>query len=344
MRRLAYAVGMVLGLLIPVLPAHAVRTLYLFTWEAYLDPEVAKDFEREFSVRLVQDKYASNEDMLAKLQAGGSGYDVIVPSDYMVSIMIKRGMLLPLDSSKLKNEQHIDPRFMNQPYDPGNKYSVPYMWGVSGIGYNRKLVSKPPTGWADLFDPENLARHKGRISMLNDMREVIGAALIRMGYSANTTDAAQLARAGELLQRQKPFLAKYDSESYEDSLVAGETAIAHGWSGEFFTAMRTSADVGFVIPREGTLLFIDNLAIPVKARDKELALVFVDYLMRPQVAARNSNYLGYPTPNRAARQYLDPRSTGANFELPTGLKLEALRDLGDEGAVYDRLWTELKGQ
>ena len=216
--------------------AQGAQTLRVFIWADYIDPQIYRRFEREFSVRVFEDNFASNEDLRAKLQAGAVGYDLVVPSDYMVAILRKDGLLAELDLRRIQNFKNIGERFKNPPYDPGHRYSVPFKWGTTGIGYRKPQVTPAPASWADLFQPARIERYRNRISMLNDMREVIGAALIFLGYSPNTADPQELARAKELLQQQKPFLAKYDSEAFGASLAAGETVLAQGWSGEIALA------------------------------------------------------------------------------------------------------------
>lgn len=318
--------------------------LYLYNWDNYIAPQVLKDFRREFGVRVIEDKFSSNEELLAKLQAGGGGYDVIVPSDYAVRIMIRQKLLAPLDHSRIPNLKNLHPRFRNPSYDPAQRYSVPYLWGTSGIGYSRRAVAMAgaPTGWEDLFATGRLSRYKGRISMLNDMREAIGAALIYLGFSPNSAVPEELDQAKTVLLRQKAYIAKYDSEAYEDSLAAGETILAHGWSGEFFAAQRGKPDIGFVVPREGSFLFVDNLAVPASSKRRHTAEAFIDYLLRPEVAAVNSTYLRYPTPNAVARALIDSQLDGANYDLPTGIKLYSIEDVGDAGRLYEKVWIELK--
>jgi spermidine/putrescine-binding protein len=201
-----------------------------------------------------------------------------------------------------------------------------------------------PTGWDDLFNPVKLKRHKGRVSMLNDMREAIGAALIYKGYSPNSTHPAELEAAKQVLLAQKPLLAKYDSEAYKESLAAGETTLAHGWSGELFAVQATNPDMGFVVPKEGSFLFVDNLVIPKASRNKYTAEVFINYLLRPEVAAKNSNTLRYPTPNAAARALIDPKLEGANYQLPANIKFHSIEDVGEAGKLYEKVWTEVKAR
>ncbi len=294
------AVVVVVGVMVAV-NSDKTKTLRIFIWEEYIDPEVYRLFEREFGAKVIEDNYGSNEDMRAKLQAGGAVYDLVVPSDYMVRLLRQDGLLLPIDLSHMPNLKHLAARFRDPPYDPGHDYSVPYQWGITGIGYNKKLVHPPPTQWADLFEPTRIEPYKHRISMLNDMREVIGAALVALGHSPETTDPQHLAEAQALLLRQKPFLAKYDSESFEDSLASGETVLAHGWSGEIAMAQSQNPDIAFVIPTEGTFVFVDNWAIPKGARQKELAEDFINFVLRPEISAMIVNHARYASVNDAAR-------------------------------------------
>jgi spermidine/putrescine-binding protein len=320
------------------------KALHLFIWEEYLGPEVRADFEREFGVKIIEENYASNEDLLAKLQAGAGGYDVIVPTDYMVSLMIKGNLLAALDLAKLPNLRHIGARFKNLEFDPTNQYSVPYLWGTTGIGYHAREVSPPATSWADLFEPARLEKYRGRISMLNDKREVIGAALLYLGYSPNTTDATQLEAAKQVLLQQKAYLAKYDSEAFEDSLAAGEMLLVQGWSGEITAARETNPEIAYVIPREGSLIFLDNLAIPKSSKNQDTAEVFINYLLRPDVAARITNYVLYASPNEAAAPLIRPDLlAGPAYALPEDVPLHWLRDLGAEADdLYDKIWTQVK--
>jgi spermidine/putrescine transport system substrate-binding protein len=319
--------------------------LRIFIWEEYINPEVYRLFEREFGAKVVEDNYGSNEDMRAKLQAGGAVYDLVVPSDYMVTLLKQDGLLLPIDLSHIPNLQYLAARFRNPPYDPDHRYSVPYQWGITGIGYNKSQVIPPPTRWADLFEPAWTEPYKNRISMLNDMREVIAAALLALGHSPETTDPQHLAQAQALLLRQKPFLAKYDSESFEDSLASGETVLAQGWSGEIAVAQTQNPDIDFVVPGEGTLVFVDNWAIPKGARQKALAEDFMNFVLRPEISAMIVNHARYASVNDAARAFIKPDILdGPSYYWPEGTKLWWLHDFNDAGRLYERVWLELKGR
>ena len=341
---LALAIVVVVGVMVLV-NSDKTPMLRIFIWEEYINPEVYRLFEREFGARVLEDNYGSNEDMRAKLQAGGAVYDLVVPSDYMVTLLKQDGLLLPIDLSHIPNLQYLAARFRNPPYDPDHRYSVPYQWGITGIGYNKSQVIPPPTRWADLFEPAWAEPYKNRISMLNDMREVIAAALLALGRSPETTDPQHLAQAQALLLRQKPFLAKYDSESFEDSLASGETVLAQGWSGEIAVAQTQNPDIDFVVPGEGTLVFVDNWAIPKGARQKALAEDFMNFVLRPEISAMIVNHARYASVNDAARAFIKPDILdGPSYYWPEGTKLWWLHDFNDAGRLYERVWLELKGR
>jgi spermidine/putrescine-binding protein len=279
------------------------------------------------------------------LQAGGALYDLVVPTDYMVALLRQEGLLLPLEVSRISNLSYVAPRFRNPPHAPDHRYSIPYQWGITGIGYNKSQVVPPPTSWADLFDPARIEPYRHRISMLNDMREVIGAALIALGYTPGSTDPQEIAQAQALLQRQKPWLAKYDSEAFEDSLASGETVLAHGWSGEIAVAQLENPDIEFVIPPQGTLMFVDHWAIPKGARHKELAEDFINFVLRPQISAMIVNHVRYASVNEAAKPLIKPEILqGPSYRVPEGVKLWVLEDLGPANHLYERVWLELRGR
>lgn len=326
-----------------------VDELHVFHWSEYIDLEIYTQFEEEFGVKVIEDNFASNEDLLAKLQAGATGYDVIVPSDYMVAIMINQGMLAKLDKSNIPNLKNLDPKFTGLPFDPNGDYSVPYQWGTTGIGYRSDLVDDEITSWATLFDLAQAEEYAGKISMLNDVRETMGAALRYKGYSLNSTDPEELEKAKGILMQQKPLLAKYDSESYEDALVSGETVVAHGWSGDFFVAMEDNEDIVYVIPEEGGVVWVDNVAIPATATGdrKYTAEVFINYLLEPEVGAQITNFVWYGSPNAAAEPFINEEilSDPAIYPPPEVMeKLEFIRDVGEATTMYDRIWTEIKSQ
>jgi spermidine/putrescine transport system substrate-binding protein len=349
-----WAIVVILALLIPLVSCGSTggggkqelaKELHVYNWSEYIDPEIYSDFEAEFGVKVIEDTFASNEDLLAKLQAGATGYDLIVPSDYMVAIMRELDLLSPLNYDNIPNFKNIDDRFRNPPYDPDNKYSVPYQWGTTGIGYDTNVFDEAPDSWGYLFDPEMAAPYAGKMSMLNDSREAIGAALKYLGYSLNSTDENQLEEAKQILIRQKQWVSTYDSEGFEDLLAAGETELAHGWSGDFFQAAVEAPQVWYTIPKEGGVLWTDNLAIPKTAASQYTAEVFINYLLRPEVGAKITNYTWYASPNKAAEEFIDPDILGepAIYPPPEVMdRLEFIRDVGEATALYDRIWTEIK--
>jgi spermidine/putrescine-binding protein len=319
--------------------------LHVYNWSEYIDPQIYEDFEAEFGVHVVEDTFASNEELLAKLQAGAAGYDIIVPSDYMVEIMIEEGLLAELNHENIPNIANIDPKFANPPYDPGMVHCVPYQWGTTGIGYNSDEFDEPPDSWAYLFDPELASQYAGRFTMLNDSREAIGAALKYLGYSLNSTSEEELMQARDLLIQQKQWVYSYDSEQYEDLISADETVMAHGWSGDFFMAAVEDERIWYAIPQEGGVIWADNLCIPASAPSRYTAEVFINYLLRPEVGAVISNYTWYASPNAAAEAFIDPEilEEPAIYPPPEVMdRLEWIEDVGDATPLYERIWTEVK--
>ena len=321
------------------------KELYLYNWAEYIDPQVLEDFEAEFDVQVVEDTFANNEELLAKLQAGAVGYDLIVPSDYMVEIMIEEGMLAELDHENLTNLGNLDAKFAEPPYDPGLVYCVPYLWGTTGIGYNGDMFDDPPDSWAYLFDPDLVSEYAGQITMLNDVRESMGAALKYLGYSLNSTNQAELEEARDLLIQQKAWIYAYDAEQYEDLLSADETVVAHSWSGDVFMVAEEDERLWYAIPEEGGVIWADNLCIPESAPNKYTAEAFINYLLRPEVAAANSNFTWYASPNAKATDLIDEEilEEPAIYPPPEVMaKLEWLEDVGEATPIYERLWTEVK--
>ena len=321
------------------------QELHIYNWSEYIDPEIYEEFEQEFGVKVIEDTFASNEDLLAKLQAGATGYDIIVPSDYMVSIMYELELLAEINYDNIPNFENIAATFKDPPYDPGNKYSVPYQWGTTGIGYNAELFEDPPSSWAYLFDPAVAGEYAGRMSMLNDSRETIGAALKYLGYSINSTNEQELEEAKQLLIQQKEWVSAYDSDGFEDLLAAGEVDIGHGWSGDYFAAAEEAEQVWYIIPEEGGVIWTDNLAIPKSAPSQYTAEVFINYLLRPEVGARITNYTWFGSPNQASEEFIDAEILEEPAIYPPSEvmdKLEFIRDVGEATSLYDRIWTEIK--
>lgn len=321
------------------------KELHVYNWSEYIDPQIYEDFEAEFGVHVIEDTFANNEELLAKLQAGAAGYDIIVPSDYMVEIMIEEGILAELNHANLPNLSNIDALFADPPYDPGMVHCVPYQWGTTGIGYNSDYFEEPPDSWAYLFDPELVSAYAGQLTMLNDVRESFAAALKYLGYSLNTTSEAELTEARDLLMQQKEWVYAYDAEQYEDLVSADETVIAHGWSGDFFMVAVEDERVWYSIPKEGGVVWADNLCIPASAPNQYTAEVFINYLLQPEVGAAISNFTWYASPNAAATEFIDAEILEEPAIYPPAdvmEKLEWLRDVGEATPLYERFWTEVK--
>jgi len=316
-------------------------TLHLFTWSDYTEETVVKEFEKRFGIKVVTDTFGSNEELLAKLQGGAAGYDVVVPSDYMVSIMIKQGLLAEIEPSKIPNLAQVYPHLKGLYYDPRNTYSVPYLWGTTGIGYNSEMVSPPPESWRILWDE----RYKGKISLLNDEREVFGMALLAAGESLNTTDPAKLSEAKGRLMAQKALVKTYTSENYDQLLVSGEVVLAHGWSGTILRAAGERPSIKYVVPKEGGTIWQDNLCVLKTSVHKEEAMTFMNFLLEPQTAARITAKVKYASANEAARAFV-PKEIAQNPAVyPSAdvvARLEWIKDVGEAIKLYDRAWTELK--
>lgn len=315
--------------------------LHVYNWSDYINPELVRQFEREHSCRVVMDFYDSNEAMYAKLKAGATGYDVLFPSSYMVSIMRRQGMLQPLQHDRLPNLVYLSRDFLRLTEDPDMEYSVPYMISATGIGYLRSRVPDAKPSWA-MFDRADLA---GRITLLNDYREVIGAALKFLGYSLNTTRDEELAQAREVILRWKKNIAKFESDQYKNGLISGEFLLCHGYNGDVFQTMAENADIAFLLPEEGTSIASDDMVIPTDAKQVELAHEFINFLCDPDVAAKNMEYVCYLSPNTAAweRVSAELRQEPAIMLGPEVFAHgEVIRDLGDDTAKYTRLWDEIK--
>ena len=316
--------------------------LNIFTWAGYVSDDIRTGFEKEFGVDVIVDTYASNEDLLAKLQAGATGYDVIMPSDYMVSILIKLDLLAELDRGAIPNFQNVSPLFLGKYFDAENRYSVPYTFGTAGIAYDSAVVQPAPDSWNVLWDET----YANQFSMLDDQRETLGAALKLLGYSLNTTDVKELQAAKEKLIAQKPLVKQYKSEA-EELLVAGDVVMAHCWSGDAFRAAETRNTIRYVIPKEGSSQFIDAVCIPKAAPHQRLAAQFINYMLRPEINAKITVFTKYGTCVPAAKEHLPESLREHQFIYPPKevlASLEWLMDPGDFTRHYNRAWEEIKAR
>lgn len=321
--------------------------IFLYTWVEYIDPEIMTQFQEECGVQVTETNFDSNETLLATLQAGGADYDIIVPSDYMVQIMVDEGMLMELDWNVITNIQHMDPLNVNQYFDPEQRYTVPYFWGTSGFAVDTNVVTDVEPSWSMMFDPES--PYCGQISMLDDQRETLGAALMYLGYSVNDTDPAHLEEAKNLLIDQSACVKAYDSQTNDDLIISGETVLAHMWTGDAILAGLPDyggrEGITYVIPEEGCVIWQDNMSIPVGAPNSYTAMVFMNYINEPEIAAQNAEFVGYGTPNAAAKEFIDPDILADEGIYPpeeVEARLQWIEDVGDALELYDRIWTEFK--
>lgn len=317
------------------------ETLYVYNWGDYIDEDVLEIFEKEFDVRVVYDTYTTNEDMYVKVSAGGSNYDLICPSDYMIKRMIDEDLLETLNHENIPNYKYIDNTFVGLEHDPKNEYSVPYMWGTLGILYNKNMVQEPVTSWDVLWDPQ----YSKEILMLDSVRDTLGLTLKMLGYSLNSMVPAELNAAKEKLIAQKPLVLAYVVDEAKDKMVAGEAAMAIVYSGDAIYAIKENENLGYAIPQEGTNLWFDGWAIPKTTQNKELAEKFIDFLNRPEIAYRNADYIGYSSPHIEAAKQLQSEVVDQTASYPDDEVLENAEvfiHVGNMLREYDKIWTEIK--
>jgi len=325
-------------------------TLNIFQWTDYWPSGFVKIFEDAYGVKVNVTNFASNEEMFNKIKAGGKGqFDLTFPSDYMVDIMTSQDYLEPLDLSKIPNWDNLEPRWINQaPYDPGSKrHSVPYQWGTSGVGWNTDMT---PDVTADSWDVMWNEKYKGQMTMLNDMRETIGASLKRLGYSLNTTDKAKIEEAKKELIKQKPLLLSYDSVNMAENLQNKTASPLHAWSGDAFSAYwalydNGSSPIKYKVPGEGDVVWVDTCAMPKGAKNTNAAYAFINFFLNAKMGAKISNYVYYPSPNKAAKKYIDKAALNNPAIYPPQSvmdKLEFIRNVGDASKYYSQAWTEIK--
>ncbi len=347
-------------------PGETDGDLNLYNWTAYLptgplaeDAEVTDfitTFEEQFpDVKVSYTQYDSNEAMLAQVEAGVS-YDLVVPSDYMVSIMRGADLLVKLNKDTIPNLSNIDSAFSDPGYDPGNQFSVPYQWGTTGIGFNYDYIDDTDgVSWGVIFDVEQSADYAGKISFLNDERETMGAALIYLGYSLNSTSQAEIDEAAALIKEAKANIATFDSSSYWTLLTTGETYVAMGWNGDFLAEYDSvSTDdfdayeqFGYAIPIEGAAAWVDTMAIPVTAEHPCTAQTFINFVLDPFIGGELTNYNYYASPNAASQEFIypeileDPAIYPPREMLEDG-SLEFFEDLGDFAVNYTDAFAQAK--
>lgn len=323
--------------------------LDLYNWSEYIEPELITGFEAAYDVKVTETFFDNNEAMLAQVEAGGAGYDVVVPSDYMVALMKQESLLIPLNKAAIPNLSNLDPTFVGLPFDEDGSVSAPYQWGTTGLGFSYEMVDDAADlTWAMVFDPDISAPFAGAISLLNDERESMGAALKYLGYSINTTEQSQIDEAGALIAESKSRVATFDSDQFEDLLVTGETMLAHGYSGDFFSAFDENdawEDFGYGIPIEGGVAWVDNMAIPTTADSVCTAHTFLNWILDAENGAALTNFNFYASPNAAAAAFVDPEilEDPSIYPPPDVMdRLEFIADVGDAATSYADAFSSAK--
>ena len=325
--------------------------LNLYNWAEYIDPDLVDAFAAEHGIAMTVDVYDSNEAMQPIISAGNSGYDLIVPSDYMVAILIAGEDIQPLNKDAIPNIANISADFSDLVYDPAGDYSVPYQWGTTGLAVDTAVVGTDfPRSWSIVFDASFADQYAGRISLLNDPRETLGAALKYLGYSLNTTDEAELEEAKQLVAEARGRVAAFDTDQADELLTTGETAIAHGYSGDMFTQFLEADDPSryvYFVPEEGGTRWIDNMAIPHDAPNPCTAHTFINWILDSENGAALSNYNYYSTPNEAALDGLEQELLDFVADpavIPGGVdSLEEIQDTGDFEINYTDAFIEAVG-
>lgn len=313
----------------------------LFIWGDYTSNAIFASFERQTGIKVVESNFSSNEELLAKLQSGAEGYDLIIPSDYMVTVMRQLDLLEPLNMASLPNAKNIDPRLLSKAFDPDNTYSLPYSWAVTGLIFNKNKVSPPVAGYSNLFSRDDV---KFRMSLLDDHREVIGSVLKAMGQSVNTTDNSKLESAKTTLVHLKRHLREFTS-SPSSMLLQGDLLVAQIYSNEALRLIKKNPEFEFVLPEEGFTMAIDNMAIPRKSKRKKNALKLMNFLLHKEINIQFATELLCPPIVKGGTallpQSMQSQPSIGQFELIQN-KGEMLKDLGATIRKYDRIWTEIK--
>lgn len=326
-----------------VASAAASRKLNIYCWSEYIPQAIIDQFAKETGIKVTVENYASNEEMLSKLAAGGGQYDIIQPSEYVVEALAKEKMLRPIDHAKIPNLKNIAPQFLNMPFDPGNKFSVPFMAGTVGIVVNTEMVKDDIRGFADVFKPAN----KGNIVVLDDAREIVSWAFATHGIDVNQVTEKNLNKIKPTLAQWLPLVKVYDSDSPKTPLLNGDVALGVVWGGEGAILLNKNKKFRWVIPSEGTHLFIDNLAIPKSAKNVENAEAFMNFILRPEISKQISDEFPYLNPNLAARELMSRNQLENPASFPTDedvKKMDVFKDIGTRGSDVEELITTLKAQ
>jgi len=312
------------------------KELNIYNWSDYIAAGTIPSFEKEFGVKVTYDTYESNEEMVTKLQAGSSGYDLVFPSNYVVPMMTASGLAAELNRKYLPNLGNLAPTFVNPVFDPENKHAIPYQWGTTGFAYRTDKVTVPGDSW-DIFLN---AKYQGRMTQMDDKREVIGCWLRYRGHSLNSVDPAELAAARTDALASGKYLKGYISAPVKSQLISGDVWIAQLWNGDTEQAKVEQPAISYILPREGSSIWTDSMLIPRTAPHKRAAHEFINYVLRPEVGAEISNFTGYGSPNQSALALMKrpvPYPTAAEFQ-----RLEYQKDIGSAVELWNRVWNDIK--
>ncbi|MEJ2423176.1 MAG: extracellular solute-binding protein [Candidatus Thiodiazotropha sp.] len=335
---------LLLGLVVFSGAVQAAGKVVVYNWAEYIPEGVVEAFTEETGIEVQYATFENNETMYAKLQLQkGKGYDVVVPSTYLVSKMRDEGLLQPIDKSKLSNYKHLDPDMLDKPYDPGNQYSIPYLWGSTGIGVNGAAIDpKTITRWSDLWDP----KWKGQLLLTDDVREVFHMALKVLGYSTNTQNSDEIKQAYEKLTQLMPNVLLFNADAPREPFLAGDVNLGMIWSGEVSMAQEEMEDLAYIYPKEGAAFWVDSFVIPSGAQNVENAHKFIDYMLRPEIAKLTVEEIGYASPNRTARGMLDESIANDPVIYPPVEVVRAgefQKDIGEKAtALMNGYWEKLK--
>lgn len=321
---------------------YAGKVLYVFNWSDYIDPEILDEFEQKTGARIVYDNYSSDAELEAKMLTGSSGYDVIFPSDRSMPVLLKKQVLAKLDKSLLTQYDVLDPRYLGAPFDPKNEYVVPYFTGTLAVAIHEEHVeTTKETGFEILFD----SKYRGHITMLDDPEHNVAAALLRLGRSLNSLDDQDLADVQRLLIDQKQLVQAYTSDDYKERLIRGETWVALGWSGDLLQAKRENDKIRVLVPPAGTMIWMDGMAIAKDSMEKELAHAFIDFLLTPEIAKRNAEFVQYASPNLKAIPLLpEALRTDPTVYLPEELSKRCnwMEERGSGVQKIEKVWKAVR--
>lgn len=338
---------LVLVLLLPSVAGCGSRTqgnvVSVYNWGEYIDKDLLKAFEEETGIQVIYSTFNTNEDLYVKLKGGGTSYDVIVPSDYMIERMAREGMLREINWDNIPNLSVVDKEYLYHSYDPEQKYSAPYFWGTLGILYNTTLVDEPVDSWEILWKE----KYHRKIIMLDSSRDSLGIALKMLSYSMNSRNEEEMGKAADLLIEQYPLVYAYLVDQTRDIMINGEAALAVMYSGDAVDAISENEDLAYAVPKEGSNLWFDSMVIPKNARNPENAEKFINFMLRAENMAQNAEYVWYSVPSSEAKELLDEELSESEVAYPDKAileNLEVFRDPGEMIKKYDDLWQKVKNQ